>query len=103
MDSGSIYFPQDLQVPWTCSPSGSSHGLEPDLLRWTVFSFSQSLYLPVKTDAKNVIQYLSLVHILGSQVSHFLLEGVHIFPSLSLIIVIPIDASLVALNVPGQI
>lgn len=67
------------------------------------FSFSQSLHLPVKTEAKNVIKYLSLLHVLGNQVSHFLLEGVHVFPRLLFIIVIPIEAFFVALDVPAQI
>lgn len=65
-----------------------------------LLSFSQSLHLPVKIEGKIVIEYLS--HVLANQASHFLPEGVHIFPSLPFIIVIPIEAFF-ALNVPGQI
>ena len=52
---------------------------------------------------KKVIDYLSLLHILGDQVSCFLPERAHIFPSLPFIINVPIEAFFVALDVPGQI
>ena len=89
-------------------------GLEPDLLLLGGSSFSQALplpsvtwavwleHLPVKTEAKKS-EHLSLLHILGNQVSLFLLERAHIFPSLPFIADVPIEAFLVALDVPGQI
>ena len=77
-------------------------------------SFSQSLpsssvtwvvwleHLPVKTEVKKVVEYLSLLHIpRGNQVSHFLLERAHIFPSHPFITDILIEASLVALHILG--
>ena len=52
---------------------------------------------------KKVVEYLSFLHILGNQVSRFLPERAHIFPSLPVITNIPIEAFLVVLDVPGQI
>ena len=52
---------------------------------------------------KKVIEYLSLLRILRNQVSRFLPERAHIFPSLPFITGVPLEAFLVALDVTGQI
>ena len=51
---------------------------------------------------KKDVEYLSLLHIPGNQVSHFLLERAHSFPSLPFITDMPREVFLVALDVPDQ-
>ena len=83
MDSSS--FPQSLPLPsesWVVCLAGSLAGED-----W----------------GKKVIEYLTLHHVPVNQVSCFLLERAHIFPSLPFIINVPIEAFFVALDVPGQI
>jgi len=53
--------------------------------------------------AKKVIEYLSLLHIVGNQVFRFLPERAHTFPRLPFVTDVPIEAFLVALDIPGQI
>lgn len=57
----------------------------------------------MKTEVKKDIEYLSLPHIPGNKVSHFLLKRSYIFSSFPFIAYIPIEAFLAALHVPGQI
>lgn len=52
---------------------------------------------------KKIIDYLSLIHIPRNQASHFLPERTHIFHSLLSITSIPLEASLAAFVVPGQV
>jgi len=52
---------------------------------------------------KKVIEYCSLFYALGDQVSCFLPERAHIFPSLPFINDVPIESFLIALDIPGQI
>lgn len=52
---------------------------------------------------KKVIEYLSLLHVPGIQVSLFLLERTHIFSGLSSISDVLIEIFSVALDVSGQI
>jgi len=56
----------------------------------------------VKTEAK-VIECLSLLYILGNQVSRFLPEVAYIFLGLPFITSVPTEASFVAFDIPGQI
>ena len=51
---------------------------------------------------KKVIEYLSILHILGNELSCFLAERAYIFSRLTFITNVPIEAFLVALDVPGQ-
>ena len=57
----------------------------------------------MKTKAKKVVEYLSLLHVPGNQVSRFLPERAPICPSLPFITNVPLEAFLVALDVPGQV
>ena len=68
---------------------------------WVVWL--EPLHLLVKTEAKKIIEYLSLLHILGNQVSCFLPERAHIFPSLPFITDVPIEAFLDALDILARI
>lgn len=52
---------------------------------------------------KKVINYLRLLHVLGNQVSHLLLERAHIFPRLPFIPDVPIETFLLAPDVSGQV
>ena len=52
---------------------------------------------------KKFFEHLRLLHILGNQVSYFLPERAHIFPSLPFVTDVPTEAFFVALDVPGQI
>lgn len=54
----------------------------------------------MKTEVKN-IEYVSLLHIPGNQVSRFLLETSNIFSSFPFITNVPVEAFL-AVHVPGQ-
>ena len=56
--------------------------------------------LPGEDWGKKVIEYLSLLRIPGNQVSCFLPERAHIFPSLPFITNVPIESFLVALDKP---
>lgn len=84
-----------LQAPWTCACSGSSHGLKPDLLQQVVFDspnhclcllwlgqrgWSTSWRLNQKS-----CQIPQPFNVLDNQVSSFLLQKIHIFPSLPFI------------------
>jgi len=60
-------------------------------------------HLLEKTEAKKVIEYLRLLHILGNQVFHFFPERANIFPVLPFIAGLPVEAFLVAFEIPGQI
>lgn len=86
------------QVPWTCGPSGSLPGSEPDLPLWWVVlfilavpAFSTSAKGPVQICAsvaeelagKNVIEYLTLFYVPGLP---FFLERAHIFTN------VPVEA-----------
>lgn len=96
------------QVPWTCAPSGSLDGLKPHLLLLWV-----ALFLPVpafvcdsgavagaltaEDQSRKATEYLSLVHVPGNQLSHFLPDRAHIFPSLPFITRVPREDFPVAL------
>lgn len=58
--------------------------------------------LPVKIDAKLPLS-TSAFSIMSNQVSYFLLEGAHIFPSLHFITNVPIGALFVPLDISGHI
>lgn len=59
--------------------------------------------LPVKTEAKMFVEYLNLLHILGNQLPHSLLERTHIFPSLPFTTYVPIETFTVVLEILGQV
>lgn len=102
------------QVPWTCAASGPFDGHELHLLlHWGLFIVP----VPVSAccDSGNVAATLAsedqgkkspwvprLLHSLGNQVSHFLLERPYIFQSLPFITNIPINTFLIALDIPGR-
>lgn len=72
------------------------------ILPITTFTFWDSSGEVATEDwGKNITGYLSLLYVWGNQVSHFLLERAHIFPSLPLITGVPTEPFL-AFDIPDQ-
>lgn len=80
-------------VPWTLAPSGSLDVLKPDLLLQQAVLYSPSPCFCLsqlwwcgwntcqwKPKQKSGWVHLSLLHVLGNHISHFLLERTHVFP-----------------------
>lgn len=57
----------------------------------------------MKTEAKKLVEHLSLLPILGTQGSHFLLRGPIVSLVFFFITDIPIEAFFIALDVPDQL
>lgn len=122
MNNGLVFYLSDSsefadafqQVPWTCEHSGSSvlKFERSFILLCVVIHFPSSCLcllqfgevgaLVGENCVKKIIDYLSLLHLPGKQASHFLPERTHIFCSL-FITHIPLEASLAAFVVPGQV
>jgi len=97
------YTSSDTMDSCTSSPTAGSSSFSLTLplpsATWAV----QPEHLPMKTEAKMLLSTSAFSISQGNQFSCFLLTRAHIFPSLLFITDVPIQALLIALEIPSQI